>query len=72
MIPWWWSWLLTAIGCIGLLLVGNRRREGFLVGLGAQLLWIAYAAATDQPGFYVSAIAYGFVNVRNYRAWRVQ
>lgn len=71
MIPWWWSWTLTGIGVTGLWLVGNRRRSGFLVGLFAQALWIAYACATDQPGFYVSAVVYGAVNLRNYRAWRV-
>jgi hypothetical protein len=70
MIPWWWSWLLTGIGITGLWMLGNRWRAGFLVGLFAQVLWIAYAITTDQPGFFVSAVVYGAVNIRNYHAWK--
>ena len=54
----WWSWLLTAVGVFGLYLAGKRDRRGWVVGIGAQSLWIAYATATKQWGFYVSAVAY--------------
>lgn len=66
---WWWSWLLTAVGVFGLWLAGRKVWWAWFVGLGAQVLWIAYALATDQPGFLVSAAAYGWVYGRNARAW---
>ena len=66
----WWSWLLTAVGVFGLYLAGKRDRRGWIVGIGAQSLWIAYATATKQWGFYVSALAYGWVNIKNARAWK--
>lgn len=69
MIPWWWSWLLTLFGVVGLWLAGSRRRGGWALGIFAQGLWIAYALSTGQYGFIASALAYGFVYVRNYRAW---
>lgn len=67
---WWWSWLLTAIGVFGLYLAGRKNYWGWGVGIAAQVLWIAYASATQQWGFYVSAIAYGWVYVKNLLSWR--
>lgn len=66
----YWSYLLTAVGAVGLLLAGRMKRTGWLVGLGAQGLWIAYALSTGQLGFLVSAFLYGSVYARNYLAWR--
>lgn len=64
-----WSYLLTAVGVIGLYLAGRRMPAGWLIGLCAQGLWIAYATATHQYGFYLSAAAYGFVYAKNFLAW---
>ncbi|MCD7440246.1 hypothetical protein K4B79_18705 [Streptomyces lincolnensis] len=66
----WWSWLLMAVGVTGLFLAGRRRALGWAIGLGAQLLWFVYALSTQQYGFVVSAVAYGWVYARNFRAWR--
>lgn len=66
----WWSWALTAVGVAALVLAGQRRALGWAIGLGAQLLWIAYAVATRQWGFIASALVYGAVYGRNYLAWR--
>ena len=66
----YWSYLLTAVGVFGLWLAGRKDRRGWMVGIGAQTLWIAYATATHQWGFYVSAIAYGWVYIKNARAWK--
>lgn len=69
MVPWWWSWLLAAIGVLGLWLAGSRRRIGWAVGFVAQALWVAYALQTHQYGFVASALAYGTVYARNWIAW---
>jgi hypothetical protein len=66
----WWSYLLTVVGVFGLWLAGREQVAGWLVGLGAQVLWIAYATSTEQWGFYVSALAYGSVYARNAVRWR--
>jgi hypothetical protein len=68
--PWWWSWLLTGWGIVGLVLAGRRRAIGWAVGLSAQGAWIAYAVATRQWGFIASALAYSAVYGRNWLAWR--
>lgn len=66
----YWSYLLTAVGVFGLWLAGRKDRRGWMVGVGAQVLWIAYATATQQWGFYISAVAYGWVYIKNARAWK--
>lgn len=66
----YWSYLLTAVGVFGLYLAGRKDRRGWMVGIGAQVLWIAYATATHQWGFYFSALAYGFVYTKNAHAWK--
>ena len=66
----WWSWVLTAIGVFGLWLAGRKSPWGWAVGLGAQGPWLAYALTTQQYGFVVSACAYGWVYLKNFRAWR--
>lgn len=63
-----WSWLLAAVGLVGLWLAGSGRRGGWAVGIAAQGLWIAYAVATAQWGFIATAVAYAAVYARNWRA----
>lgn len=69
MTPWWWSWLLTAVGVFGLWLAGRRDARGWAIGLAAQGLWLTYAVSTRQWGFLASAAAYGWVYARNLRRW---
>lgn len=65
-----WSFVLAGVGIFGLWLAGRRNRLGWAVGFGAQVLWVIYATATEQWGFYASAGGYGWVYARNYLAWR--
>ena len=65
-----WSYILTAIGVFGLWLAGRKDWRGWLVGLSAQGVWLAYAVATRQWGFVVSAFAYGWVYALN--IWRMR
>lgn len=67
-----WSYALAAIGILGIYLAGRRNIWGWVVGFAAQALWIIYALATHQPGFIVSAIAYGAVYARNWHRWRTE
>jgi hypothetical protein len=66
----YWSYLLTAVGIYGLLLLRAKKSIGWVVGLAAQTLWLAYAIATRQWGFILSAACYGTVNTLGLIAWR--
>lgn len=65
-----WSWGLTAIGLTGFWITGSGRIVGWCVNIAAQGLWLAYAIQTEQPGFVVSALAYGGIFTRNWLAAR--
>lgn len=67
---WWWSYLLMIVGVMGLWLAGRKSVWGWAVGLGAQGLWLVYAMVTQQWGFIVSALAYGWVYANNYLKWK--
>lgn len=68
-----WSFVLAGIGVFGLYLAGRGNRYGWMVGIGAQVLWAVYAISTDQWGFLVSCVAYAWVySMPLYRSWREQ
>jgi hypothetical protein len=62
-----WSWVLMAVGVTGLWVAGRRPAVGWGIGVAAQVLWVAYALATAQLGFLVSAGVYGSVYLANWR-----
>ncbi len=64
MISLWWSFALTAIGVTGLVLVyRSQSLVGPIIGIAVQLVWIAYAVATRQWWFLLSAFAYAGANL---------
>jgi hypothetical protein len=66
----YWSYFLSAVGILGIYLAGKKNKAGWAVGFGVQGVWIAYAIASRQWGFILSAIAYGTVYARNWIKWR--
>lgn len=64
-----WSWLLTVVGVTGMYLVGNKNRNGWLVAVASQGLWITFAIITGQLGFIVAAVIYGTIFIKNYLNW---
>jgi hypothetical protein len=66
----WWSVGLAASAIVITWLLGNRWTPAWLLAVGLQLLWVAYALATRQWGFLASAAVFSVLNARNYRKWR--
>ena len=57
----WWSFILTAFGAVGMFLA-YRSYTAYLgpaIGIGIQLVWIAYAVSSEQWWFIASALLYG-------------
>lgn len=65
-----WSITLSALGIVGILLAGSKRKVGWLVGMAIQPLWIIFAIQTGQYGFIANAVIYFAVYLRNYLLWR--
>lgn len=70
MTPLVWSFVLSAVGIVGILLAGSKRKLGWLVGLMVQPLWIVFAVSTEQYGFILNAVIYAAVYARNWLRWR--
>lgn len=64
-----WSLVLAAVGVFGLYLAGRKVWWAWFVGTAAQGLWIVYAVVTEQYGFIISALAYGWVYSLNGVKW---
>lgn len=65
-----WSWVLVVSGATGMWLSGRRLRVGWLVAIFTEMLWIVYAAQTQQWGFIAGAVLYMVVFARNWFLWR--
>lgn len=64
-----WSFALAALGIAQIVLTGKKLRVGWIVGIATSCLWFVYAFATAQYGFVISAIVFGWLHFRNWRAW---
>jgi nicotinamide riboside transporter PnuC len=65
-----WSFVLSAIGIVGILLAGSKYKVGWLLGFFVQPLWIVFAIQTEQYGFILNAVIYAAVYARNWLRWR--
>lgn len=59
-------WLLVGGGVTGTFLAGAGKRSGWLVLLGMQPVWIAYAVVTGQYGFVAGSLAYAGGQLNGY------
>ena len=66
----YWSYVLAAIGVTGIFFVGRKTIWGWLVLCINEVIWIAYAIATDQYGFIIMALAYTAVYIKSYMGWK--
>ena len=58
------------IELLGLLLIGNKNRFGFVVFFVANLLWTFLAMRLHIYGLMMVTIPAMVLNCRNYRRWR--
>lgn len=65
-----WSFVLSGVGIVGIILAGSKRKVGWLVGFLVQPLWIVFAITTGQYGFILNAVIYAAVYARNWLRWR--
>ena len=59
-----WSYILATVGVTGLWIAATRPKVGWWFNIAAQAVWLAYAIATRQWGFLVTAVAYAVVYAR--------
>lgn len=64
-------WFLVVAGVTGTAMSSSGCRFGWLLLVGLQPLWIAYALCTDQTGLIAGSLAYGVAQYNGLRvSWR--
>lgn len=63
------SWVVGAVGLTGFYFSGKKVWWSWYINLGCQVLWIAYALATGQPAFLVTAAVYSVIFAINAYKW---
>lgn len=67
--PLYLSWGLTVFTFLNVWLIGNKRREGFLVGLAAQPVWVVFDIMTGAYGLLPVGLLLGYLYIRGYVKW---
>lgn len=63
-------WATAACTLLGVVLVGNRRWQGWCVWLGCRVLWVALIVAYRAWGLLPLTASLVVVYSRNLRRWR--
>ena len=51
-------------------IIGNKNKNGFLIALGSNALWITYALVNNHTyGVIYECVPLLFINLRNYLKW---
>ena len=70
---WWgWSWILMSVNLTAMILAGRKLWQAWLVGVAAEMMWVAYGYFTQQWGFSFFGFIFGAVYLRNAYKWRAQ
>jgi hypothetical protein len=65
-----WSFVLEAVTLIGVLIVGRKHWQGWLILFCNTFLWGTYGIITHQYGFIMATVFYAPVYARNLWKWR--
>jgi len=64
-----WSWCLSIIGVIGLLIVGQKNWRGYIVSIITEFAWVWYSIITKQWGFIFGSTIYISTYLFNINKW---
>ncbi|ASM62342.1 hypothetical protein SEA_NIGHTMARE_66 [Arthrobacter phage Nightmare] len=63
------TWVMSLVGFIGFIFVGQKKWWGWYINLVCQILWATYALVTGQLAFLAFAAAYFVIFARNAFKW---
>lgn len=64
-----WSYGLALLGIGQIVLTGQKKRIGWLLGLATSCVWVAFALVTKQYGFLISSAVFASIHIRNWIEW---
>lgn len=63
------TWLAVALNMLGLYLLGNRRRVGFLLGIAAETIWLIWSATLEVYALSAMSTIYICLAMRAWVKW---
>lgn len=63
-------WLLSAITCYMTLMVGNKRKHAWTLGIANQLLWLLWIVVAQAWGLLPMTAMLTIIYFRNYFRWK--
>ncbi len=68
-----WGWLASAAELLGLWMVGNKIKFGFLISIIGNIIWVVVALlGLPATGLLLVVVPAIFINVRNFIRWKKQ
>lgn len=63
------GWAAAVINVIGLYLLGRKHKGGWLLGIAAEMMWVARAAQKEMPELMAISGVYCIMAGLNYIKW---
>ena len=63
------DWLATACGLLGVYLLGNKNKVGFVLFMGASLSWITFGVLTGSIAVIVGSSIFLMMHLRGWISW---
>lgn len=64
------DWLATACGLMGVFLLGNKNKYGFLVFMMASASWVTFGVITGSLAVMLGSTIFFFMHFRGWLRWR--
>lgn len=64
-----WSLTLNLINLASIYLIGQKRKAGWIVGIGLNIMWAIYFITTEQHAFLIGPAIFGTFSARNWYLW---
>ncbi len=63
------DWVATACGLLGVYLIGNRNKFGFVVFMVASISWIVFGSITGSYAVIIGSTIFLFLHARGLYKW---
>ena len=64
------DWLAMILTLIGIYLLGDKKRVGFMVHILGNFLWAILGIMTMSIALMIANVVYLFFNIRGYQKWK--
>ena len=66
------DWIALMLTAISIYLLGKKRKSGFSLGVGANIVWIMFAILAHSLGTVVACIIFIILNVKGWWNWTIE